>query len=564
MVILALSWSLPAQGTTAYKIYTLHTYEGQDILCDLYTVQKDDHIWQILRQKGLIAERDFPKFVNILRGLNPHVEDVDKIYPGQELLIPLKEMEAPEGPSQDGQRYVTIPMIPDVLYRDLKVRSGDSVSKILMKHLGVRWREIDKEYLRAFRRLNPDVKDLTMIYPGQILKIPERVTEDGAEPLLAIPPPPGKPPAETPTPSLAERPPSEEEVAVLHHVLSKTVSQLGGKFLGSGHCYFPVKGERDIRLDLVTFPVIETRDGRHMILETKQGLPEDVEETISAYWKGVEVVPADPRAPVEAVTGRVVRALWDKEIRTALALSAPDKGIQIIVRGDWIFQKDSSKKGRDRYKCITLIESPEEYTSPSMVAYLAQRDIEVVDILSTPEGQKRPPSSQEALSKTCSMQAVDGSGQEPFVSGFAQALGYAYEPSVPVSFDYAGFQVNTTASLIYGGRGLDLVVDLGTFYGETKSAVEAMGVQVLSVKPDEDFITIAKDILSMTGIAYTENPVLLAANRRVAKTTSLTVPGVLVSHVDEMTLLTPASVDPRLCHFLKENRIKVLKIEQMT
>ncbi|MDY6954657.1 MAG: LysM peptidoglycan-binding domain-containing protein [Thermodesulfobacteriota bacterium] len=288
IVVLALSWSPPAQGATAYKIYTLHTYEGQDVLCDLYTVQKDDHIWQILRQKGRIAERDFPRFVNILKGLNPHVEDVDRIYPGQELLIPLKQVAAPKGPSQEGQRYVTIPMIPDVLYRDRKVRSGDSVSKILMTHLGLSWREIRKGYLQAFRQLNPDIKDLATIYPGQVLKIPELASEGGAEPSLAMPPLSAAPPAEAATPSASvEIPPSEEEVAVLHHVLSETVGQLGGKFLAKGQCYFPVKGEKDLELDLATFPVIETDDGRHMILETRQGLPQDVGKAISAYWKGI-------------------------------------------------------------------------------------------------------------------------------------------------------------------------------------------------------------------------------------------------------------------------------------
>ncbi|MDY6839211.1 MAG: LysM domain-containing protein [Thermodesulfobacteriota bacterium] len=565
IVILALSWSPPARGSTAYKIYTLHTYEGQDVLCDLYTVQKDDHIWQILRQKGLIAERDFPRFVNILKGLNPHVENVDKIYPGQELLIPLKQMEPPKEPPQEGQRYVTIPMIPDVLYKDRKVRSGDSVSRILMTHLKMGWREIRKDYLRTFRRLNPAIKDMALIYPGQTLRIPELVAEGASEPPIAAPPPSTKSPAGATTLSpSAERPPSQEEIGRLHHVISETVRHLGGKFLASGHCYFPVKGEKDLRLDLETFPVIETQDGRHIILETSQDLPANMERAIHAYWKGLVVVPADPRATMAAVADRVVHAVWDKEVQKAIRLPAPDKGIQVIVRGDWILPKDASKTGEDTYKCITLIESVEEYTSPSVVAYLAQRNIQVVDILSAAGGEERTRASLEVPSKPCSMEAIDGSGQEPFLCGFAQALGYAYEPSVPISFDYAGFQVNTTASLIYGGRGLDLVVDLGTFYGETKSAVEAMGVQVLSIRPGEDFMTITKSILAMTGIAYTENPVLLAANRMVSKTSSLTIPGVLVSDVDEMVLLTQASVDPSLCSFLGKNRIKVLKIEPST
>jgi hypothetical protein len=157
--------------------------------------------------------------------------------------------------------------------------------------------------------------------------------------------------------------------------------------------------------------------------------------------------------------------------------------------------------------------------------------------------------------------AIDGSDQEAFVSGFAQALGYAYERDVPISFNYAGFQVKTTANRIYGGKGSDLVVDLGTFYGETQTAVEALGVQVLSIKPDEDVMAIAKNILAMTGIAYTENPVLLAANRRVSETSSFIIPGVLISHIEQMALLTQATVHPAICRFLNENRIRLLRIE---
>jgi hypothetical protein len=74
-------------------------------------------------------------------------------------------------------------------------------------------------------------------------------------------------------------------------------------------------------------------------------------------------------------------------------------------------------------------------------------------------------------------------------------------------------------------------------------------------------MAIAKNILAMAGIAYTENPVLLAANRQMSKATSLTIPGILISHVDERALLTTASLHPKLCEFLRENGISLLQIE---
>ena len=147
------------------------------------------------------------------------------------------------------------------------------------------------------------------------------------------------------------------------------------------------------------------------------------------------------------------------------------------------------------------------------------------------------------------------------MSGFVSALGYSYDPRVPLSFDYAGFQVQTTANLIYGGRLADLVVDFGTFYGEAKSAVEAGGLRVLSIKPDEDYVTIAKQILAFTGTAYTEGPLFLAANRERSKASSLTIPGILISGVNEKrTLLTQVRLHTRLCDFLREKKIQPVQM----
>jgi len=147
------------------------------------------------------------------------------------------------------------------------------------------------------------------------------------------------------------------------------------------------------------------------------------------------------------------------------------------------------------------------------------------------------------------------------VSGFVRALGYSYDPRVPLSFEYAGFQVQTTANLVYGGRLADLVVDFGAFYGEAKSAVEAGGLKVLSIKPDEDLLTIAKQILAFAATPYTEGPVFLAANRERSRTASLTIPGILISEVNEKrTLLTRAPLHPKLCYFLREKKIQPVQI----
>ena len=568
MIIVALCWSTSVWGAGPYKVYTVHSHGNQDVLCDSYTVQKNEHVWQILRRKGRIAERDFPKFAAILKDLNPHIKDIDRIYPGQQILVPLKQMGVSKQASDGSTRYVTIPMIPDVLYKTQHVRQDDSVSKIVMAHLGLPWRQIPKDYFRTFKQLNPDITNLALVYPGQTIRVPDLTakepskTEPGdadARKRLQARLTPEKPPI----PPSVETQRSRRDVALLNKIMSESVSQLGGQVLASGQCYFPQKGKDDLRLDLAAFPVIELEDGRHLLLETGQGLPEHMEVGISAFWKDLMIIPIDPKATNEGVVDRVFHSVLGKKVQKVLDLPALDDGVRVTVRGDWIYPVDTREGSESAYKCITLIEDPDEYTSPSVVEYLVKENIQVVDIMPGESNKEEAQVSEEAVFKECPVLTIDGSGQEAFVSGFVKALGYSYKPRVPISFDYAGFEVKTTANLVCGEKDFNVVVDFGTFYGETKSALEATGVKVLSIGPDEKPLTIASGFLTLAGIAYSEAPVFYAANRKLSKTTSVTIPGILVSQANEKRLLlTRVHVHVKLGDFLMEKQIRVLKIDE--
>jgi hypothetical protein len=368
-------------------------------------------------------------------------------------------------------------------------------------------------------------------------------------------------PQALPAPVSVETPVPEQGTPSWQEGLAEAMKQLGSKLLASGQCYFPEKDRGDMTLDLAAFPVIELQDGRHLLLERGKGLPKDIEEAARASWKDLVILHADPGDPYDVVLDKVFRAMFGKEVQKVIALPAFDDGIQVTLRGDWIFPLEANKGDQGGYQCITLIETPEESTSGPVIQYLAETNIQVLDILSPIGREKAAPFSKEKVLKDCPVLSIDGSSQEAFVSGFVSALGYSYDPRVPLSFDYAGFQVQTTANVIYGGRLADLVVDFGTFYGEAKSAVEAGGLRVLSIKPDEDFVTIAKQILAFTGTAYTEGPVFLAANRERSKAASLTIPGILISGVNEKrTLLTQVRLHTKLCDFLMEKKIQPVQM----
>ncbi|MBW2107189.1 MAG: LysM peptidoglycan-binding domain-containing protein [Deltaproteobacteria bacterium] len=765
-----------ARGAKPYKIYVVNRYGAYDIVCDSYTVKKDDHIWDILRRKGSIAEQDFPRFVRILKDLNPGITDVNKIYPRQRILIPLKEMPAVKTAGASGPRYITIPMLPDVLYRNYRVQSGDCLSKIITAHLQVRWNELTDEYIKTLRRLNPRITNLDLIYPGQTIRIPalsaeeepvaerahvacskpqpvekkngevrkpwpaqkarehpaisepekmltvqkrveeQDVAESGSKPIPLAVPTTQKPsasetisgtspkaetletdatrpekstdePAEgrtqktqplepikeekilpvvasarggtkekivsgqsrtrsaqpipvlekarkpseptaalqaqagIPTPQVARdlrtlkavedegrsptaispdvgivsgdtqpvsawdvqgapvkgmgpgRMVAADRVKVVTSVSGRhrawwqdTVAavehRIGARFLDTGHCYFPDVAGKDVVVDLAAFPVIELGTGRHVLLDKGSGLDSEVEVVIRRAWKDLQVVRAPADDPEDVVLDKVFQGLYGRDVTRERIVSFSDGAAKVALRADWVVVSRYTQEKQPGIFCVTLIDEVDKYTAAPVVAYLAEHDIAVIDVLIKSPEERPDTWTGKDDSKVPPVTLIDGSGQEPFVSGLARALGWFYEPSVPLSFDYAGFQVETTASVIYSPAGSDIVVDFGTFYGDTVSALEAGGMQVVSVQPDDAFMKIAVRLLDAMGVGYSMDPELIAANRAVSRACSITVSGCLITGKRaDKALLASKTLHPALIGFLNGQRVKVLEVK---
>ncbi len=167
------------------KKFAVRQDRGRDVLCDVYTVKKNDYVTKLFKQRGEIAYRDFPMFLEIFKRLNPVVKNIDLIYPDQRLLIPLRIIEPN---TLEGQETgtVTIPLItitniPRQLQQNSMnyvVQQGDSVSTLIAKKFGRYSSRPYAEAIQIFKYLNPDIKDLNLIRVGQTINIPVPAIRD--------------------------------------------------------------------------------------------------------------------------------------------------------------------------------------------------------------------------------------------------------------------------------------------------------------------------------------------------------------------------------------------------
>ncbi len=274
---------------TSYKHYSIFTFQDKNILCEPYIVQKNDWLYKIFKQKGEISEQDFPFFITIFKQLNPDIHNIDAIAAGARILIPLQVVNKQDfTPDPDGM--VKVPVVefqdrttlpgPGSQIREYTIAPGDTVSRLMDRAFLKKGGGITSEGRDLFYQLNPHIKSIHRVHPGDRIKLPA--------PSL---------PHRTPEPLLFEdttrAPVSVEQIQHLQRYAAAIHSTL----VHRGKLYFPGRnGGKEVELDLSRTPLIETGDLNEKILLVPdhplgggQLLDERMRQTIASYWHRVKI-----------------------------------------------------------------------------------------------------------------------------------------------------------------------------------------------------------------------------------------------------------------------------------
>ena len=557
-----------------YKSYVIRYDRGWNILCDPYVVKKDDWVFKLFRQKGEISNRDFPEFLRIFKRLNPHIHDIDRIRPGQHIVIPLKKVGQDELPEQSSG-VITIPYLTNVTLpddatkysRDYRVKNGDCVSILISERYGNYGTQSYQKGEKLFRLMNPQIENLNLIYAGQMIRLPDPKIQSQLQ-------------AQTPIDSEAihESPDSHELDSSVtsdekiplspgenngkepsDSPLSKVASVLDAKLFNKGNYYLPRPGQKDYKVDLSQTPFIKLEDGKRVFFITGDEKQNTEIKMLKSFWKDVLIVSVAPDDSMEKVFDTVFGSLEGDVIKHRLSFS--DHGVEVEVQGKWIIEKPRKKGESIRHLCITVIDDLKERTPQSIVRYLDQNNIIIKEIL-IGKGIKEPKSNVSRFNiEDKNLDIIDASNNEIFVKDFLVAMGYQYSPNKNISFQYAGIQINAASNLATKSNDNIFYIDFGNFYGDAIHAIEKSGYSIIQVKDNDSLDDIIQKLLGAMKASFVKDPTFLAAKRPADHNTRLTIPGFLMDHADMSgVLLTRAPLHQGVIHFLKDNDIRIIRI----
>ncbi len=534
-VVLAVTWPVALwaaeAGEETYDITLTKTAEtetgsggqreilevgGRRVLTETYAVEEGEWIWKILRERKLLEKRNLAEILEILKTLNPDLKDLDHIHPGQELLVPLTLAPA-QGVMAAAPRGDPEPVDPasleDIDLKGYTVRPGDSLIKIINREHEEPDAAFYDRYLKAFERLNPSIRDLDRIYPGQVVRLPVFTPEVVRMPI-------DRPPEEEEImPELAMDPPPESAVQMgpaetvpdpMRDELGRFVRALGEEWIDQGQHYIPLKGQGEINLLADRYPMIDLSNGIKIIVDLHHAMPGSMASLIETTWDHYRIVHLEEDGDLNAALGRI---LPECDLGTLYRRGEAvylEGAIPVKLTGDWILRRSGRTGREERFFLITLLD---EHTPPTPIPvrqYLSRRGVTVVDFPTpTGPGDMLPPP-----------EPVLGSG--PDLAGLVETLldlnGFDFMRNVEMPVydrkDGADFNLFVKADYLLEKEGRKLLLDLRGVGSDIITLLKERDLSYLSLAGEEHPVQALSRLLSFLGVPFQAGPVDITATHR--------------------------------------------------
>jgi LysM repeat protein len=537
---------------------TVKKMDGREIIYEQYKVKEGDYIWQILRQKGLLKRPDLAELISLLKSMNKSLTNLDLIHPGQTILIPLNIVPIRGHKEKEGffkESITGIFYLEDITFDNYVVKPGDNLTMIVHSRYKIPEKHLYNEYLNLVQKFNPTLKNVDLIYPSQVIRLPiyspeiVRIPIEHPEKKIAFKKTTGTPPDE------------KSRARSLREKLREIFNEMGEEWIDTGEQFIPLRSGGQVNLRADSFPVLNLRSGTRLIIDIKNELPEDISGLIEADWEEYRIV--------HLATGDNLKTAMDKILADCNYYKILRPGerfpiggeIDISLAGDWVVIPYKSKGDTaEKIVVISSIRNAFERTPETVKVYLEKLGITVIDhsVFPVSEDIKEIIPVQREVT-------IEKSIPFPLPSLLLNLAGQPFSSQVKIPVYQkagAGFNLIVQADLSFNRQGKDCIVDTTGLSPAVLSLLKKHQFLVLSLADVKDPIRITELILNFLGLQYESKPhTFLAAARDETRNITLTIPGIsFYDQAGKKILATTRKMPEEIVSFLNLKGFNLLDL----
>lgn len=524
----------------------IHEVDDRKVLTQEYTVQKGDHVWQLFRERGLLEKRNLPELLAVLKKMNKTLDNLDLIHPGQKLVIPLRI--APVSGTPVEEETVQIADLKDIDFQNYTVQKDDNVIKVIKGMYRIPQDDLYSEYLQAVRKMNPNIKDLDSVYPGQSIRLPIYSPEVIRVPIKMEASATSKDKTKIKTGSMKPNP--------VAHDLAEIFMEIGEEWVQGGEHFIPLKTGGQINLKASAFPIINLKKGHRVIVDLDSNLPPKMARLIESSWNNYKVVHLTKDDSLRASLDKTIMACGFSKVNKSGEPLELGKDIPLMITGDWIVNRsETGSDGQVKSVVINLRDADVPNTPLMIKNYLGGLGVEIIDY---------PPGSDNTSAGTAVAETLKAEGTPAsLIKTVLDLAGQSYstDTNIPVyQSKKADLKLIIRADFSLKVKGKDGVIDLTGLAPEVLSLLEEQGFRTLSLAKEKEPEKLVARVCEFLGIQFKRGPHdFMAVKNDGTRNVKMTLSGVIFSDSDEQSILaTPLSLPEEINAFLSQRGYRVL------
>ncbi|MGD8229454.1 MAG: LysM peptidoglycan-binding domain-containing protein [Desulfobacteraceae bacterium] len=537
----------------------IYNIDNKRVQAQTYIVRKGDSLWRILRKKRLLNQGSPAELRSILRQLNKSLPNLNLIYPGQEIIIPLRITSLPrKSVSQETSPLKKSPVITpsDPEFEMYRVRPGDSLFRIAKRLYNIPNEDFYDEYIERFKKMNPTIKDLNALHAGQVVKLPVYSTGTARKPVET---------AFSPKPvdsiEIAEGE-SSKKGNTLHNDLGKIFVEMGEEWIQSGEHFVPLESVGSINIKAESFPIIYLQNGLRVIVDLNNELPEEVGSLIESTWANYRIVHLMEKKDLRSAVAKILSMCKYAKVYEKGEPLELKGDMNFRVTGDWIISfPPNGSKGKPTYAVINLID---KYTEPTSLLVRRLMERQGVKIIDYPPGDNIDSGEMEES------EILEG-GTDPFslIEKLLSLMNHNFSTQIeiPVYQSHkADLRVNIKADFFLRIGESDAIIDLTGLTPQIVSFLQEHQFSYLSLSSEKDPLELIAKTLDFLNVQFGNGQhSFVVAEKDRWRNIQFTLPGITFEDpTGKAIIATPADLRNELAALLSQKGYRILELSSLS
>jgi len=425
-----------------------------------HIVKKGEWLMDILRKRLPNIEHRF----TILRQFNPHLKDLDRILPGQKLILPA--LEGAEAPVKEKQDSESLPYL---------IKPGDSLTAIIVYEMRVAPDETLKT-LRILKALNPGVADFNRLEAGQVLSLPK-----GSLPLAArVALPEAAPQAKTETPLIPKILTSREQT----DLVAQIIARMNGSVQTVGTHFIPLPQVGQLSVDCSRIPLVEFQDGSIVLVDFDDRIPADIKKVIEESWKNYHWIVPKKSQDVFALLRQIVQS------STSYAFEKGDKpqrvegSPELRLAADWFIRKKTGPGEKPFVQALLTLQDTAKPLPSGTAVFLEKQGVVWTEIR---DGKIARP-EKEASAEPAQVPTIFAGSAKDLLNVLLTNLGYPVSRDTDIrifSAEKDGFNLSVKGDLLVKAGETSLLVHHRRLPEQFTNILRERAYRIVIIDPKE-------------------------------------------------------------------------------